>query len=84
VPDSLVIHAQRKRRNAGCRRTVKKPLLETRLTVTGCAALQHYDAMVAGTLRRRVTPAAASLLSPLHLWGALLRGFAKAKPKKGT
>lgn len=80
---SLAVHAQRKRRNAGCRRTVRKPLLERSINVVGYDRLRT-GIIVAGT-RRPATVRRDSGLGEIFsmlAWGSILRGFKKSKERK--
>jgi hypothetical protein len=67
----MTTHEQRKRRNAGCRATVKRPLLERNCTVRpdGVCAATAFPPQIRH--RRR-----GWLEMPGIVWGLLAAGFA--------
>lgn len=68
----MTTHEQRKRRNAGCRRTVKRQLIERRCTVRhdGVTAATSFPPQIRGHR-------GGWLEMPGIVWGLLAAGFSR-------
>ena len=85
----MTTHEQRKRRNAGCRRAVPRPLLARRVSVNDAPGLDlfSFNRMVAGVRARReekenaARKVFAKVFSPLS---AILSGFRRSTQRKAA